>query len=134
MKIFTPLHLREAVPDNVIQDEAEQEDRVPVRPPGPAGLAAGAGWPEAGGGREAPGEHVVQERPVVVRVLHLSHCQQSGTDSHQEDGQPPQSKHDQYSGVEEVYHCMAAFKNSKEEYRHVLLKTTTDYTCGRDSK
>ena len=50
VKIFAPLHLREAVPDNVIQDEAEQEDRVPVRPPGPAGLAAAAGWPEAGGG------------------------------------------------------------------------------------
>ena len=49
-KKFTPLHLREAVPDNVIQYEAEQEDRVPVRPPRPAGLAAGAGWPEADGG------------------------------------------------------------------------------------
>ena len=44
VRIFAPLHLREAVPDNVIQDEAEQEDRVPVRPPGPALLAVRLCW------------------------------------------------------------------------------------------
>ena len=78
----------EEVPGDVVEQEGEEDQGVPVRPPGPAGLAVRLGWLDVLC-REIPGENIVECRAVVVvRVLLVSHGQQTSSHSHQEDGEP----------------------------------------------
>ena len=77
----------EEVPGDVVEQEGEQHQRVPVRPPGPALLAVRLCWLDVLC-RESPGKDVVEERAVVVRVLLPPHCQETSSNSHQEDREP----------------------------------------------
>ena len=62
----------EEVPGDVVQQEGEEDQGVPVCPPGPAWLPVSLGWLDALS-RESPGENIVEESAVVVRVLQPSH-------------------------------------------------------------
>ena len=91
-----------AEPDNVVENETDQEEGVPVHPPSPAplqvsvGLVPGGGGGGGGGVGEGPGEDVVEEGVVVVGVLHLSESQESHADPHQEHRQP---QHENISNI-----------------------------------
>ena len=78
----------EEVPGDAVEDQTEEQERVPVSPPGPAGLDVLGIGGGGGGGGKIPGEDIVYEGVVVVFILHLPQCQQPRTDSHQEDRQP----------------------------------------------